>query len=558
MSRSRLDQIYRSILLSKFFVRGWGKPENLRKLFAFRKILSNRESCLKLIDKNHPITITKEVDNGDHLLWEGEFISPFVDHLPGLLPKESELAKFQMVLPKKWPTHLKPTCLHLAGTGDHGFWRRRMLMGKPLLDESGIASIMLENPFYGSRKPKDQKRSSLRNVSDLFVMGGCLILESLAIFNWCEREGFGPLGITGISMGGHNASLAATVWTKPLSLVPCLSWSTASGVFTQGVLSGAINWEMLKNQYFSNEVFRDELFNMITSPEGHFPVYHEVGQKFAREFPSSLEYVQELTDKNSQNNKYNPGESHIIGGSSPAATSSKTSSESVSSENIGANYNHISNNKDKYNLSEIGARTAYLALESLRSSVSKVVRRNGSSKTTSGNILTKYQKSKSQVQSTKEAELTSEILTKYQKSKSNVQSTKEQLIPTGFRPISAADKKPVKFEPYMKVKDSLTWETLHFMRGVMDECTHLGNFSVPVDPELVIIVAADADAYMPREDIMPLTQIWPGSEMRMLDTGHISGYIFKHHEFRKAIADSFDRLIAKHYSNNEESISGKQ
>jgi len=29
------------------------------------------------------------------------------------------------------------------------------------------------------------------------------------------------------------ASLAATNWPKPLVLVPCLSWSTASGVFTE-------------------------------------------------------------------------------------------------------------------------------------------------------------------------------------------------------------------------------------------------------------------------------------------------------------------------------------
>lgn len=49
----------------------------------------------------------------------------------------------------------------------------------------------------------DQKRSSLRNVSDIFVMGGCLILECIALFNWLKRNGFGPLGVTGISMGGH-------------------------------------------------------------------------------------------------------------------------------------------------------------------------------------------------------------------------------------------------------------------------------------------------------------------------------------------------------------------
>lgn len=40
-------------------------------------------------------------------------------------------------------------------------------------------------------------------MSDIFVMGGCLILESLVLFHWCEREGFGPLGVTGLSMGGH-------------------------------------------------------------------------------------------------------------------------------------------------------------------------------------------------------------------------------------------------------------------------------------------------------------------------------------------------------------------
>lgn len=59
-------------------------------------------------------------------------------------------------------------------------------------------------------KPRDNemlfmyhRRSILHNVSDIFVMGGCLILEALVLFHWCEREGFGPLGVTGLSMGGH-------------------------------------------------------------------------------------------------------------------------------------------------------------------------------------------------------------------------------------------------------------------------------------------------------------------------------------------------------------------
>lgn len=54
------------------------------------------------------------------------------------------------------------------------------------------------------------RRSSLKNVSDLFVMGGALVLESAALLHWLEREGYGPLGMTGISMGGHVSLLIST------------------------------------------------------------------------------------------------------------------------------------------------------------------------------------------------------------------------------------------------------------------------------------------------------------------------------------------------------------
>ena len=47
------------------------------------------------------------------------------------------------------------------------------------------------------------RRSCLHNVCDIFVMGGCLIMESIVLLNWCEQQGFAPLGLTGLSMGGH-------------------------------------------------------------------------------------------------------------------------------------------------------------------------------------------------------------------------------------------------------------------------------------------------------------------------------------------------------------------
>uniref|UniRef100_A0A8C7WX44 Abhydrolase domain containing 18 n=1 Tax=Oryzias sinensis TaxID=183150 RepID=A0A8C7WX44_9TELE len=128
------------------------------------------------------------------------------------------------------------------------------LMARPMIKEAGIASLLLENPYY---------ILYLKNVSDLFVMGGALILESTALLRWLEREGYWPLGMTGISMGGYMASLAVTNWPKPIPLVPCLSWSTASSVFTTGVLSKAVNWSQLEKQYAVNSVYEKEIIQLL-------------------------------------------------------------------------------------------------------------------------------------------------------------------------------------------------------------------------------------------------------------------------------------------------------
>ncbi len=78
----------------------------------------------------------------------------------------------------------------------------------------------------------------------------------------------------------------------------------------------------------------------------------------------------------------------------------------------------------------------------------------------------------------------------------------------------------------------VTEEALQFMRGIMDECTHLKNFSVPVDPSLIIVVAARYDAYMPREGTVPIDHLWPGCEIRYVECGHITGYVLYQSLFR--------------------------
>lgn len=91
---------------------------------------------------------------------------------------------------------------------------------------------------------------------------------------------------------------------------------------------------------------------------------------------------------------------------------------------------------------------------------------------------------------------------------------------------------PVSKHPLLSDKKWREREALQFMRGVMDECTHLSNFERPVDTELIIAVCAREDAYVPRDDCMGLEQIWPGAEVRYLDAGHVSAYLLYQKMFR--------------------------
>lgn len=534
---SRLDQLYRRLLLTKIFTKGWGKPDNLKRLFDFRKIISNRELCRHLVADDYPIHIDKEYPDGDNRIIEGHFLSPLALHLPGIVPKEVETATFQIILPSKWKDPaLKPMCIHLAGTGDHFFWRRRLLMAKPLLKEYGIASILLENPYYGARKPKGQIRSSLHNVSDLFVMGGALILESLALLHWCQKQGYGPLGLTGISMGGHMASLAATNWHEPLSLIPCLSWTTASIVFTQGVLSGAISWKTLETQFFENSIYQDELSHLIVSPEDHQKdKAYWMGQQFVKDFSQNYDKLQEMHHHFLDDRQGLHPHTSV---STPA--NHRPSLNSLMQASVGTvpfpTGSVFSKAREKEDRSAgSSALEPDPALQLVQPAISSLTHPPSSDASTL-KVLT----------SSSSSLLGDSLSLKHAVSKAKLSRTGGQPA-SGTRQSKLSRWTGGSRDPSSQ-SHTLQEEAVNFMVGVMDECTHLGNFSIPLDPSLIIIVAAQKDAYIPRHGVTPLNNLWPGSELRYLSNrGHITAALLNTHIFRKAIADSFDRQIKLYY-----------
>ncbi|KAF7259431.1 hypothetical protein EG68_03328 [Paragonimus skrjabini miyazakii] len=488
----------------------------------FRRLIENFNSVSKLkkfeqfASGDFPIVVDTRTEHKNTVLVEGSFVSPFEKTLPNVMDAENCIARFQLVLPKEWTTKYKPICIHLAGTGDHTYSRRRFFLANRLLSD-GIGSLIVMNPFYWKRKPKDQRGSSLNYVSDLFVMGGALITECYTLLKWCEMNGYGPLALHGISMGGYMASLCATVWPKPISLIPCLSWTTASVVFVEGILANAVDWSTLTKQYFSDSVYCDQIRPLIqpsvpdrykcTSTEASAPSVASSTNSRSPVPPSITEGRIRVPDRSTH-------DVHVPAsdvGSSPSSDVSTTPSPTD------------------------GDRSCQLP-------------------TSSSPML--EAPSASQPPST-QSDLSKTLfflsLTPLKQFQLSDAWSSWNLPDTLRRPFDAS-------LWHTGVSMLRSWpdnlgivssppdpEVSQFMRELLDYFTHLGNFSPLVEPRLVLAVAAEHDAYIPRHGVIPLNELYPGAEIRLLpQSGHVGAYLRNAiwtRDFRQAITDCLNRQV---------------
>ena len=436
---SKLDAVYRQFLITRYFTRGWGRPQDLRRIITLRRQFSHRERALSFVEPaRFPLTFTAEKIEKDHRLIDGHFTSPALEYLDGILPEESHKCHFQLVLPlEKDERSNQPFCVQYAGTGDHFFWRRRNLMALPMLRERGIPSMIVENPYYGLRKPKEQLRSSLRSVTDLFVMGAALIVESLVMFDWAKRQGYGTLISHGVSMGGHFATLAGAVYPKPLCIVPCMAVTSASLTFTQGVLSEAIPWKLLERQYSEIAEYHNEIRELLACQDN---------------------YESSVAQSEGQTNQFHFDKppSFFKGKNIPVEKANDLS---------------IDPNRD------INTKRSFLA----------------------------------------------------------------EALNAIHVPIVSKVEKEIARDPKVKA------ETLDFMAAILDECTHLKNYPLPVDPDLVTVVVAEADAYQPVSGSRAIADHWKGARMTFIpNKGHVSSYLFNQDVFRRAIYETVDLAVEKY------------
>lgn len=230
--------------LQKMYADGWGDPDILSFLI---------ERTTDFFPE--PAEIDIEWDAGrqrrDGLwLFEGRFESPDMS-LP--LPPESRTAYLQFLLPEDaFEGALPPVCVHLAGSGDASYLGRRM-QATPLAREDGIGALILQNPFYGDRRPEGQFGTKLRRVTDQLTMNLATIEEARSLLGWLRDDGYRDVGLTGYSMGGYMAAMAAQMVSFPLAVVPCATANTAAPPMVHSPLSQLYDWEALGRELRVNQ-----------------------------------------------------------------------------------------------------------------------------------------------------------------------------------------------------------------------------------------------------------------------------------------------------------------
>lgn len=239
-----------------FFKSGWGKHDVLEHIVK----LGSKKLTTKLARRKIPLiniewSATKTTSHCK--IQEGHFISPYQFNWKNKgknqiekLPEESQLARFQLVSPNQ-SNKDTPLIIHFAATGDEGYAIRTRFMARPLVKQR-VASLLLENPFYGSRRPGFQTGTLMQRVTDFLQMSRAVQDEGLALLDWFYNQGYTRLGVAGVSMGAYMAMSVAAQTRVPISIVACLPTHSASAPYTEGTYSRACDWNTLSKELSGN------------------------------------------------------------------------------------------------------------------------------------------------------------------------------------------------------------------------------------------------------------------------------------------------------------------
>ncbi len=169
------------------------------------------------------------------------FESPAIE-----LPPESRDVRMLWLEPSARDDRPREVVVLLAATGEEGFFTRRRFAA-PLV-ASGRSVLIVENPFYGARRPRGQLGPGLRTVRDQFAMNLATVLEGRAVAGWLASRGHPKIVLSGYSQGGIMAAFVSALVPFPTGCVPRSAGARVEAIFTKGALSRAMDWQRLARE----------------------------------------------------------------------------------------------------------------------------------------------------------------------------------------------------------------------------------------------------------------------------------------------------------------------
>lgn len=159
---------------------------------------------------------------------------------PGrFLPDASRVARARLVRGSGDPDRL---VVLMAAWNDHGYQGRLRLARD--LAARGIASVMLEQPFYGDRRAVPGEEQPITTVADFMWMGRAAVLEGRVLADHFRRCGY-RVGVSGYSMGGNMAGFLAASMPFPVATALLAAPFSPGPPFLHGILQTTIDWEAL-------------------------------------------------------------------------------------------------------------------------------------------------------------------------------------------------------------------------------------------------------------------------------------------------------------------------
>ena len=256
--KSKVDKFYRLFILKNpFYKKGFAPNPEVLKAYKwyYDTIFTKRDRLTQELApyvKKCDVEIVGKQEHEDYIQIRARFRSPMKEVLTkyektqiliDYIPDCADTAYFEMVLPRK---EFSKVCVQFAGTGDHGYKKRRDNFAIPLIKEYNIGSVIYENAYYGKRKPEGQIRSALGYATDLVALGGYVGFDNQIILEFLKREfGLNNVALTGISLGGHLACIAGCLSPYQTPIVSAMSWSSSSVVWTEGLMSETMGFDGL-------------------------------------------------------------------------------------------------------------------------------------------------------------------------------------------------------------------------------------------------------------------------------------------------------------------------